>query len=154
RCMVELQRLTGMRPGEACRLRLSEVDRTGEVWVYRPVQHKTAHHGKARAVHLGPRAQALITGFLRGSNPPPDGFAHVRLNEPADRTARLVMADAYQEAGRDRDAELLRDTELAVVTVGGCVVDPTRTLFSPFRAREERFRLARQLRKSKVPPSQ
>lgn len=31
--MVELQRLTGMRPGEACQLRLSEVDRSGDVWV-------------------------------------------------------------------------------------------------------------------------
>ena len=41
RRMVELQRLTGMRPGEVCRLRLCEVDRTGDVWIYRPTQHKT-----------------------------------------------------------------------------------------------------------------
>ena len=154
RCMVELQRLTGMRPGEVCQLRLCEVDRTSDVWVYRPAQHKTAHHGKSRAIHLGPRAQALVIAFLRGNNPPPDGFAHVILNDPDQRDARLVMADAYQEAGRNRDAELLRDTGRAAVTVGGCVVDPTVTLFSPLRAREERFRAYRQKRKSKVQPSQ
>jgi integrase len=32
-CMAELQRLTGMRPGEVCQLRLCEVDRSGDVWV-------------------------------------------------------------------------------------------------------------------------
>jgi integrase len=153
-CMVELQRLTGMRPGEVCQLRLCEVERTGDVWVYRPAQHKTAHHGKTRAIHLGPRAQAAIVAFLLRDGMPPDGFAHVRLNDPYQRDARLVMADAYQEAGRERDAELLRDTERVVVTVSGCMVDPTRTLFSPFRAREERFRTYRQKRKSKVQPSQ
>lgn len=153
-CMAELQRLTGMRPGEVCQLKLCEVDRTGEVWVYRPAQHKTAHHGKTRAVHLGPRAQAAITAFLLRDGTPPDGFAHVRLNDPDHRDVRLVMADAHQEAGRERDAELLRDTRRPVVTVAGCVVDPTVTLFSPLRAREERFRESRRNRKSKVQPSQ
>jgi integrase len=149
--MVELQRLTGMRPGEACRLRLAEVDRTGEVWVYRPAHHKTAHHGKARVIHLGPRAQSLIAAFLRGGCPPPDGFARADLT---DDTARLVAADAYQEAGRERDAALLRDLARPIVLVAGCVVDPALTLFSPARAREDRFRAARKARKSKVPPSQ
>jgi uncharacterized protein (TIGR02996 family) len=153
-CMVRLHRLTGMRPGEVCQLRLGEVDRAGDVWVYRPAQHKTAHHGKTRAIHLGPRTQSLIAAFLRGDNPPPDGFEHLRLNDPDQRDARLVMADAYQEAGRERDAELLRDTAREVVTVAGCVVDPAETLFSPYRAREERFRAARKKRKSKLTPSQ
>jgi integrase len=149
--MVELQRLTGMRPGEACRLRLAEVDRTGDVWAYRPARHKTAHHGKARAIHLGPRAQSLIAAFLRGGSPPLAGFLGIDLT---DETARLVAADAYQEAGRERDAGLLRDLARPVVLVAGCVVDPAATLFSPARAREDRFRAARLARKSKVPPSQ
>ena len=74
--------------------------------------------------------------------------------DPTEHTVRLVAADAYQEAGRDRDAELLRDLSRPVILVAGCVVDPTLTLFSPFYAREERFRLARRKRKSKVTPSQ
>jgi integrase len=40
RTMIELQSLTGMRPGEVCQLRFCEVGRTGDVWVYRPTQHK------------------------------------------------------------------------------------------------------------------
>ncbi|QJW95616.1 tyrosine-type recombinase/integrase [Frigoriglobus tundricola] len=154
RCMVELQRLTGMRPGETCKLRLCEMDRSGEGWVYRPAQHKTAHHGKTRAIHFGPRAQSLVVAFLRGENPPPEGFAHIDPNYPDQSAARRVMADAYEEAGRTRDAELLRDTARVVALVGGCVVDPAATLFSPARAREDRFRAARQKRKSKVQPSQ
>ena len=116
RAMVELQRLTGMRPGEACGLRLCEVERVGEVWLYRPSQHKTAHHGKTRAIPIGPRAQAVIANFLRAGNPPPDGFAHPDLS---DDTARLVMAYAYQEADREHDAGLFRDMSRPIVQVAG-----------------------------------
>lgn len=102
RAMVELQRLTGMRPGEVCRLRLADVDRSGELWVYRPPQHKTAHHGKDRAVLIGPKGRKVLEEFI----------------------------------------------------AGGRVVDPSGPLFSPRRAREERFAAMRESRKSKVPPSQ
>src|SRR5262249_38260878 len=60
RAMVELQRLTGMRPGEVCKLKLCDVDRSGALWEYRPTHHKTAHHGKGRVIPFGPRAGALI----------------------------------------------------------------------------------------------
>jgi integrase len=63
RAMVRLQLLTGMRPGEVCRLRPCDLDRSGEVWFFRPVQHKTLHRGKDRVVALGPRAQALLEAF-------------------------------------------------------------------------------------------
>jgi integrase len=62
--MVQLQRLTGMRPGEVVRMTAAEIDMTGPVWVYRPERHKTAWRGKERAVALGPRAQAIIREFL------------------------------------------------------------------------------------------
>ena len=39
--MVRLQELTGMRPGEACNFRLADLDRSLDMWVYRPTQHKT-----------------------------------------------------------------------------------------------------------------
>lgn len=58
--MVEVQLLTGMRPGEVCRLRPCDIDTTGAVWVYRPGQHKTRHRGKERAVAIGPRARAVL----------------------------------------------------------------------------------------------
>jgi integrase len=51
--MVRLQMLTGMRPNEVLQLRPGDLDRTGEVWTYRPQQHKTEHHGRQRVVAIG-----------------------------------------------------------------------------------------------------
>src|SRR5207248_4732637 len=66
-------RYSGMRPGEVRRLRLAEVDRSGDVWVYRPADHKTRHKGKSRAVYFGPRAKAVLAAFVeRRGNVDPD----------------------------------------------------------------------------------
>lgn len=64
RGLVEFQRLTGCRPGEACGVRLCDVDAAGPVWLYTPADHKTAHRGKARVIPVGPRAQEVLRGFL------------------------------------------------------------------------------------------
>lgn len=63
--MVRLQRLTGMRPAEVCIVRPMDIDRSGEVWLYRPESHKTEHHGRERVVFLGAKAQAIVTAYLR-----------------------------------------------------------------------------------------
>ncbi|MFO0796377.1 MAG: tyrosine-type recombinase/integrase [Gemmataceae bacterium] len=60
RGMVEVQQLTGMRPGEVCQLRPCDIDTATDVWVFRPRQYKTRHRGKARAVAIGPRARAVL----------------------------------------------------------------------------------------------
>ncbi|QDV72480.1 tyrosine-type recombinase/integrase [Botrimarina mediterranea] len=62
--MIRLQRLTGMRPGEVCLVRPCDVDRTGDVWHYRPATHKTQHRGRERVVFLGPQAQEILRPFL------------------------------------------------------------------------------------------
>jgi len=62
--MVRFQRLTGCRPGEACSLRPMDVDRSGEVWCYRPASHKTEHHGRSRVIFIGPKAQAVLLPYL------------------------------------------------------------------------------------------
>jgi integrase len=62
--MVRLQRLTGCRPDEVCMIRPCDVDTTGEVWVYRPESHKTEHHGRARAICIGPKAQEILKPYL------------------------------------------------------------------------------------------
>lgn len=62
--LIELQLLTGCRPGEAVILRPCDVDRSEDVWVYRPVHHKTAHLGKQRTVWMGPKAQAVLLPWL------------------------------------------------------------------------------------------
>jgi len=65
RAMVEVQRLTGCRPGEVCAMRMSDLDRTGEVWTYRPTIHKLAWRGRERVIFIGPKAQEILTPFLK-----------------------------------------------------------------------------------------
>lgn len=64
--VVRLQRLTGMRPGEALAIRPCDVERSDPVWIYRVVQHKGRHRGKARIVALGPLAQEVLRPYLEG----------------------------------------------------------------------------------------
>ena len=63
--MIRLQLLTGMRPGEVVIMRAEDVDRSGAIWVYRPVTHKNAHRGHERNVYLGPQAQQVLWPFLQ-----------------------------------------------------------------------------------------
>eukprot|EP00913_Durusdinium_trenchii_P028474 g26702.t1 len=66
RAMVELQRHTGMRPGEVMAMRPCDVTRRLDgVWVYRPVRHKNEHHDQERVVFLGPKAQAVLEPWLK-----------------------------------------------------------------------------------------
>jgi len=59
RAMVELQRLSGLRPGEVRLLTPADLDTSGELWVYRPDEHKMSHLGRDKAVPLPPSARAL-----------------------------------------------------------------------------------------------
>ena len=65
RDMVRLQLLTGMRPGEICKLRPCDIDRDSDVWEYTPRSHKTARHGRSRIVYIGPEAQTLLTPYIQ-----------------------------------------------------------------------------------------
>jgi len=62
--MVQLQLLLGCRPGEICQMRPRDVERAGEIWVYRPQSHKTEHHGRVRDIAVGPQAQAILLPYL------------------------------------------------------------------------------------------
>ena len=64
RDMIRVQLLTGARPGEVCSLRPIDIDRTGDVWEYRPDEHKTEHHERDRVVYVGPEAQAVLCPYL------------------------------------------------------------------------------------------
>lgn len=66
--MVKLQRLTGMRPGEVCIVRPCDIDRTGDLWFYRPESHKTEHHDRERVVTIGPIGQRLLAKYLLRSS--------------------------------------------------------------------------------------
>ncbi len=65
RAMIELQELCGCRPSEVVAMRGCDLTTDGDLWEYRPAEHKTQHHGRDRVIMLGPRAQAIIKPYLR-----------------------------------------------------------------------------------------
>lgn len=62
--MIRLQMLSGARPGEICRLRPQDLDRSADVWIYTVRGHKTEHHKKCRKVFLGPECQKVLLPYL------------------------------------------------------------------------------------------
>jgi integrase len=64
RAMLRLQLLTGMRPGEVCRLRPGDIDRTQTPWRAEFRRHKTSHRGRSRVVYFGPRAREVLAPYL------------------------------------------------------------------------------------------
>lgn len=63
--MIELQRVTGMRSGEVCRMRTRDINTSGSVWTYKPTKHKSTFRGHQRIIYLGPKAQAIVREWLR-----------------------------------------------------------------------------------------
>ncbi len=62
--MVRFQRATGARPTEICGIRPCDVDRSTDVWAYRPRSHKTKHHGRDRVIFIGPKGQDALRPYL------------------------------------------------------------------------------------------
>jgi integrase len=62
--MVKVQTILACRPGELCAMALEQIDRSGDIWLYRPRVHKTMHREKARLIPIGPRAQLLLRPHL------------------------------------------------------------------------------------------
>jgi integrase len=84
--MVELQLLTGMRPGEICSMRNRDIDApAGKLWHYRPARHKTSHRGIKRSIPLGPKARDIIAPYM-GLDP--EAFIFRPSKSEADRRER------------------------------------------------------------------
>ncbi len=88
--MIELQRLTGMRSGEATIMRGGDIDRSGPVWKYTPSRHKGEVHGRDRVIFLGPKAQEVVLPWL---TPDPTAF----LFQP-----REAVAESRERRNRER----------------------------------------------------
>lgn len=84
--MIELQRLTGMRPGEVTRMRTGDIDRSGPIWVYRPHWYKTEHHDRPRVIPMGPRAQDVLRPFLKA-----DPIAYLFRPDEAETERKVAM---------------------------------------------------------------
>lgn len=69
RALVDLQLLTGARPGELLSLRAEDVDRSGDVWVAQLRYHKKAYAGRTRRLYFGPKAQTILRPYLLSPRP-------------------------------------------------------------------------------------
>jgi integrase len=104
RHMVELQRLTGMRPQEVCLLRPCDIDRSGDVWTYTPHEHKNQHHKKQRTVFIGPKAQRILKRYLLRAS---DAYCFSPAESEAKRLAevheqRKTQANVGNGPGKNR----------------------------------------------------
>jgi len=84
--MVQLQLLTGARPGEIVIMRPVDIDMSGRIWIYTPTSHKTAHFGHERKIYIGPRGQAVLRPFLGRSV---GAYCFSPAEAEAERRARL-----------------------------------------------------------------
>ena len=64
--MIRVQRLSGMRPGELCAMRPTDLNRSADVWIYEvsDLANKNLHRGKPQRYYLGPLAQAALAPYL------------------------------------------------------------------------------------------
>ena len=92
--MVRLQRLFGMRPGEVCRMSIAEIERCGDVWLYRLARQAT-HRG------LRPAGQ----GCARSVSP------RRRANRVGVQSAGGGRGIAIQTSRSTRDAAYLRQSK-------------------------------------------
>jgi integrase len=101
RAMVELQRLTGARPGEVCIMRTVDINMGGRIWEYTPESHKTDHLDKARVIQIGPQAQEVLRPWLRTEL---EAFLFQPLEAVAERRAaqRQARKSKVQPSQKDR----------------------------------------------------
>jgi integrase len=105
--MIELQRLTGMRPGEVVLMRSGDIDTSGDVWVYVPHRCKSEHHDKQREVLLGPRACELLRPWLR-SEPgaylfsPAEAMEEQRAQRRQGRKTRVQPSQTHRRKRKPR----------------------------------------------------
>jgi integrase len=98
--MIQVQRLAGMRPDEVTIMRPCDIDRTGEIWSYRPFTHKTEHHEIEKVILLGPKAQAILMPWL---NRDPTSY----LFSPKEVREASLASRRKEETGR-RNKKRLR----------------------------------------------
>jgi integrase len=111
--MVQLQRCTGMRPGEVVVMRGCDIDTRGPIWTYRlgsdwgPTgKHKTAWRGHGRSVLIGPRGQQVLRPWLRADPQahlfqPKEGRAAHNAERRTKRKSKVPPSQAQRQPKRN-----------------------------------------------------
>jgi integrase len=145
--IVRVQLLTRMRSTEVCRLQPSDIDRSADVWEYRPAEHKTAHRGKERVVSIGPKAQGVRAPHLGGLGPIDFVFSPARseARRRAEAAARRKTARWRSHQARNRKKRKVRPRRVAAERY-------TRTIYwcSVTRGCERAFPVPPDLARGKV----
>ena len=144
KAMIQLQMLTGMRPGEVVIMRSCDIDRSGKVWEYRPESHKTEHHGRPRVVYFGPRAQKVLKPWLKADEraylfSPQEAMEAIRSRRRTNRQTPVTPSQAKrQRRKRPRKAPANCYTTMSY---GRAIADACRKAFPPPKAlRRKRIR--------------
>ena len=95
--LIQLQLLTAARGGEVIMLRAVDFETSGKIWTATVCDHKKAYLGKQRTVYFGPRAQAIVRGFM--ADRPVDAY----LFSPRDaERERHAQATAHRRPGQQK----------------------------------------------------
>lgn len=103
--MISLQWLTGMRPCEVVILRGCDIDRSGEIWIYEPHDHKNRWRGHSRQIPLGPKSQEVLQPFLHGAEgnylfSPQAAEAHRNATRRANRQSPMTPSQSKRKPKR------------------------------------------------------
>lgn len=89
---VRVQYLCGTRPAEVLRMRPEEIDQSGEIWIWKPPQHKNSHRSKSLIKAIPPTAQEILRPLIeRKKNgqylfDPADAVEWKKSHRPARKT--------------------------------------------------------------------
>ena len=96
--MIQIQLLTGMRPGELCIMRACDIDQSADIWIYKPQTHKTQYLDHSKTIVIGPRAQAILVKYLYGQ-----GYSFKTTREHYTVASyRRAIARACKKAGVEK----------------------------------------------------
>jgi len=137
--MIQLQLLTGIRPGEATQMRGCDLTMGGELWEYRPASHKTQHRGRQRIIILGKEAQKIISEFLRVNTTefifrPED--SRREFEEQRKATRRTPMSPSHQTRKRKTNPRRKPGEKYTTASYGAAIR----------KACEKAFEMPRELR--------
>lgn len=151
--MIQLQELTGMRPGEVVVMRMVDLDLSGKIWIYQPSQHKTKHHGKDRIIPIGPKGQAILKPFFKLNREaflfdPRDVDAEHRERKARTRKSKVTPSQRARRALAMQEPQRVFNDRYSVITYAraitrGCV----KAEIEPWTPNQLRHAAATRLRK-------
>ena len=113
RDMVRVHVATGMRPTELCSMRPCDIDRSGDVWMYRPEHHKNKAKGKPRAIPIIGNAREVVTNYL---NRDPKAY----LFSPSEAVALWQAKKRLERKSKVQPSQLDRSKDNPETRPGEC----------------------------------